>query len=109
MQWHDYWLIFIHLDKSKVLPNVTIMQHISKYGLLLAFVLICTILSFLTANFFSVQNFVIVLRQISINGILAVGVTFVIICGGIDLSLGSVLALTGVVAALFAQNESYGL
>jgi inositol transport system permease protein len=49
------------------------------------------------------------LRQVSINGILAIGVTFVIIAGGIDLSLGSVLALTGVVAASFAHPGTYTL
>jgi inositol transport system permease protein len=82
------------------------VQYLNKYGLLLALLLICVALSILTPNFFSIQNLVIILRQISINGILAVGVAFVIISGGIDLSLGSVLALTGVVAALFARNES---
>ncbi len=59
--------------------------------------------------FFTVQNLVLVLRQVSINGILAIGVTFVIIAGGIDLSLGSVLALTGVVAASYAHPDAYAL
>jgi len=52
---------------------------------------------------------VIVLRQVSVNGILAIGVTFVIIAGGIDLSLGSVVALTGVAAASFAHPGAYPL
>src|SRR5690606_36331148 len=59
--------------------------------------------------FFTLQNLTIVLRQVSINGILAVGVTFVIITGGIDLSLGSVLALAGVMAALLAHPGEYPL
>ncbi len=46
-------------------------------------------------------------RQISINGILAVGVTYVLLTGGVDLSLGSVVALTGVIAATFAQPGHY--
>jgi len=62
-----------------------------------------------TPNFFSLQNMTIVLRQVSINGVLAIGVTFVIITGGIDLSLGSVVALAGVVAALFAHPGEYAL
>jgi ribose/xylose/arabinose/galactoside ABC-type transport system permease subunit len=78
-------------------------KYLVKYQIFIAFAVICLILSILTPNFFGIQNMVIVLRQISINGILAVGVTFVIIAGGIDLSLGSVIALTGVVAALFAH------
>lgn len=47
-----------------------------------------------------------ILNQISVNAILAFGVTFVIIAGGIDLSLGSILAVSGVVAALFANAAS---
>ncbi len=84
-------------------------QYLVKYQIFIAFAIICIVLSVLTPNFFSVQNMIIVLRQISINGILAVGVTFVIIAGGIDLSLGSVIALTGVVAALFAHPGEYPL
>ncbi|MEO6000143.1 MAG: ABC transporter permease [Chitinophagaceae bacterium] len=84
-------------------------KYLVKYQIFIAFAIICILLSVLTPNFFSVQNMVIVLRQISINGILAVGVTFVIIAGGIDLSLGSVIALTGVVAALFSHPGDYPL
>src|SRR5690606_23678036 len=84
-------------------------DYIRKFGMFAAFLLICLILSLATPNFFSLQNMNIVLRQVSINGILAIGVTFVIITGGIDLSLGSVVALAGVVAALFAHPGEYPL
>lgn len=84
-------------------------DYVRKFGMLAAFLLICLLLSLATPNFFSLQNMTIVLRQVSINGILAVGVTFVIITGGIDLSLGSVVALAGVVAALFAHPGEYSL
>ena len=84
-------------------------KYLVKYQIFIAFAVICILLSVSTNNFFSVQNMVIVLRQISINGILAVGVTFVIIAGGIDLSLGSVIALTGVIAAIFAHPGDYPL
>lgn len=83
--------------------------YLSKYGIFIAFVVICIMLSVATPYFFTTQNIIIVLRQVSINGILAIGVTFVIIAGGIDLSLGSVLALTGVVAASFAHPGTYPL
>jgi inositol transport system permease protein len=88
-------------------PSSRYRQSMVKYQIFIALAIMCTILSFATPNFFSVQNLVIVLRQISINGILAVGVTFVIIAGGIDLSLGSVVALTGVIAAIFAHPGDY--
>ena len=87
----------------------TYRKSLAQYQVFIAFALITIILSIVTPGFFSIQNAVIVLRQISINGILAVGVTFVIIAGGIDLSLGSVIALTGVVAAMFAHPGEYAL
>lgn len=83
--------------------------YLSRYGIFIAFVVICIMLSIATPYFFTAQNIIIVLRQVSINGILAIGVTFVIIAGGIDLSLGSVLALTGVVAASFAHPGTHAL
>lgn len=90
---------------SKILPNNRINRYdyLRRFGMLIAFLLICFLLSLATPHFFSLQNMTIVLRQVSINGVLAIGVTFVIITGGIDLSLGSVVALAGVVAALFAH------
>ena len=95
----------------EILPNNRINRYdyLRRFGMLAAFLLICFLLSLATPNFFSLQNMTIVLRQVSINGILAIGVTFVIITGGIDLSLGSVVALAGVVAALFAHPGEYAL
>ena len=94
----------MNLAKIKTSPG-----YLSKYGIFIALIVICIMLSIATPYFFTTQNIIIVLRQVSINGILAIGVTFVIIAGGIDLSLGSVLALTGVVAASFAHPGTYAL
>jgi inositol transport system permease protein len=80
-------------------------RRLSSYGLVFALLIICVLLSLRTPQFLTVGNLVNVIRQISINGILAVGVTFVLLTGGVDLSLGSLVALTGVVAAWFAQKE----
>ena len=95
----------------EILPNNRLNKYdyLRRFGMLAAFLLICFLLSLATPNFFSLQNMTIVLRQVSINGVLAIGVTFVIITGGIDLSLGSVVALAGVVAALFAHPGEYVL
>jgi ribose/xylose/arabinose/galactoside ABC-type transport system permease subunit len=76
---------------------------LQRYGLVLALALISGGLTLLTPHFLTGPNLINVLRQISINGILAVGVTFVLLTGGVDLSLGSMVALTGVVAAGFAH------
>lgn len=80
-----------------------------RLGPILALLLIGTVLSFSSPNFLTPANLINVMRQISINGILAVGVTFVLLTGGVDLSLGSLVALSGVVAAGFAHPDQYPL
>jgi inositol transport system permease protein len=74
-----------------------------RFGLLFVILLVGLALSFTTDTFLSVANLTNVARQVSINGILAVGVTFVLLTAGVDLSLGSVVALSGVACAMFAQ------
>jgi len=82
-------------------------RWINRFGILLALVVIVAALSFAKPHFLSWANLANIARQISINGILAIGVTFVLLTGGVDLSLGSVVALTGVVAAHFAHPGEY--
>lgn len=82
-------------------------RDIGQYGIFLAFVLICLILTLSTPKFFTVSNLLNIGTQVSINALLAFGVTFVIITGGIDLSLGSMVAVTGVLAATFAHPDTY--
>ncbi|WP_038468198.1 ABC transporter permease [Candidatus Sodalis pierantonius] len=92
-------------------------RRLHKYGIIIAFFVLCLVVTIIgevqVANgawsnnyFLSNENMLIVLRQISINGILAIGMTFVIITAGVDLSVGSVLALSGIVAARFATTNS---
>lgn len=76
-----------------------------KYGILLALVLVCVVLTFANEYFLTTRNILNVLRQTSINGILAIGMTFVILTRGIDLSVGSVVALAGIVAASMATTS----
>ena len=86
------------------------MQYINKirqYGLFLVFGFICLIISLITPQFLTVSNWTIIVTQVSINALLAFGVTFVIITGGIDLSLGSIVAVTGVTSAMLAHPDSY--
>lgn len=77
---------------------------LQRYGLLISFLLLCAALSLLSDRFLTAQNMVNVLRQSTINGIIAVGMTFVILTAGIDLSVGAVLALSAVVAADLVQK-----
>lgn len=85
------------------------VQGIGTFGILMALIVICMALALSTPRFMTVSNLTIVVNQVSINALLAFGVTFVIITGGIDLSLGSMVAVTGVVAALFAHPDTYPL
>jgi ribose/xylose/arabinose/galactoside ABC-type transport system permease subunit len=78
------------LDLKRVLKN---------YGIVFAFVLVCAILAWLSPVFLGWTNVLNIIRQSSIYGIMAVGMTFVILTGGIDLSVGSILAIAGVVTA----------
>jgi inositol transport system permease protein len=80
-----------------------------RFGLLLVILLVGVALSLSTDTFLSIANFTNVARQVSINGILAVGVTFVLLTGGVDLSLGSVVALSGVACATFAHPGDHGV
>jgi ribose transport system permease protein len=68
------------------------------------FTLILVVTLIVAPDFFGIDNLINVSRQASIVGVVAVGVTFVILAGGIDLSVGSVLAVVGVASAMLAQN-----
>jgi ribose transport system permease protein len=72
---------------------------ISQYGILLAFLALVVALSLLSPSFLATSNLLNVLRQIAVNALLAFGLTTVILGAGIDLSVGSVLAFSGALAA----------
>jgi ribose transport system permease protein len=80
-------------------------NRFSRYGLLWALGFLILALSLLSPYFLSTANLLNVLRQVSINAILALGMTVVILKGGIDLSVGSLLALAGALAAGFALSS----
>jgi ribose transport system permease protein len=71
---------------------------------LLVFLLLLVGTYLLSPNFFETANLVNVGRQAAITGVVAIGMTFVILSGGIDLAVGSVLAVVGVSAAMLVQS-----
>ncbi len=83
------------------------LKAIPQYGLLLGFVALCAVLSVLSPVFLTSSNLFNVALQASVVAILAFGQTFVILSRGIDLSVGSVLALSGAVMATFTGR--YGV
>jgi len=84
--------------------NVNLRDLSQRFGLVLSFILLCVALSLLSDRFLTLNNVVNVLRQSTINGIIAVGMTLVILTAGIDLSVGAVLALCTVVTADLLQK-----
>lgn len=74
------------------------------YGLLIALLFIIIVVSFISENFFSVNNMLNILRQVSVTGVMALGVSIVIIAGHMDLSIGSILSLSGVVVMTMVND-----
>jgi ribose transport system permease protein len=75
-----------------------------QFGTLIGLAVLCAILWILTPYFLTVSNLLNIAEQTSINAIVAVGMTFVILSGGIDLSVGSMVALSGVVLGTSLQS-----
>jgi ribose transport system permease protein len=78
--------------------------HARQFGTLGGWLVLCAVLWILTPHFLTVSNLLNVAQQTAINAVIAVGLTFVIISGGIDLSVGSVVAFSGVVLASLLAN-----
>jgi ribose transport system permease protein len=81
------------------LNKTTIKEILSKNKPLFVLLILCFTMAMLNNRFMTWGNIVTVLRQTSINAVIATGMTFAIIIGGIDLSVGSVLAICGAIAA----------
>jgi ribose transport system permease protein len=78
-------------------------------GILIALLVLCLDLALASRVFLTTSNLLNVLQQISINFVIAVGMTFVIISGGIDLSVGSNIALTGLLMAIMMKSWGVGV
>lgn len=88
-------------NRKKLLRKEWLIEQKS----LIALLFLVVVVSFLNPNFFTVDNLLNILRQTSVNAIIAVGMTLVILTAGIDLSVGSVLALCGAFAATLVAME----
>ncbi|GAC90578.1 ribose ABC transporter permease [Anoxybacillus flavithermus NBRC 109594] len=98
------------MQKPIVQGTTTVWKlNIKKLGPLVGLLLLCIVLTFLSDSFFTLDNWLNILRQVSINALIAFGMTFVILTGGIDLSVGSVLALSSAFAAGLMANGMNGI
>lgn len=93
------------LFKGKA-KNFDIKESMRSYALLIIFACMCIFFAFSTTSFTDIVNVVGVFRSISINGILAIGMTMIIITGGIDLSIGPLMAMAGVVSAMILEANT---
>nr|WP_321512810.1 ribose ABC transporter permease [uncultured Pseudodesulfovibrio sp.] len=85
--------------------SVSIKERLIRQKTIIALIVMIIVVSFLNPNFFTTGNILNILRQTAINAIMAVGMTLVILTAGIDLSVGSVLALCGAIGASLIAAE----
>ncbi len=86
--------------------HVKLDEVMREYGLLIIFIVLVIALGLTTPTFRKTVNIINIIKQASVNGILSMGMMIVIITGGIDLSVGSIVGISGVCAALCAQDGS---
>ena len=91
---------------SKMLKN---SQFSSYSGIILVIIVVCIFMNFRSENFLTTNNILNILRQISVYGILACGMAFAMMTGGIDLTVGSIAGVSGAVTALFVTRGTMPL
>jgi ribose transport system permease protein len=88
---------------TAAMRSQTLLLSARQFGTVIGLVVLCATLWILTPHFLTVSNLLNVVEQTSINATVAVGMTFVILSAGIDLSVGSIVALSGVVLGMALQ------
>lgn len=91
--------------KQKKTENSVVNIFKSNIGILAVLILICFIVAIATDKFLTTNNIISVLRQISINCYIALGMTLIIILGHIDLSVGAIVAMSGTLTVGFIVNQ----
>ena len=87
------------------MKGMTIRAALFKLRAFIALIFIFSFFAFTADAFLSSTNLIILTKHVAINAILAIGMTFVIITAGIDLSVGSIMGLTGVICGLFLDAQ----
>jgi len=90
---------------QRSLAQSTLSAVLRDYGIYLILVIITLAFSFTTKGFATINNLILILLQVSVMGIISVGMLFVILSKGIDLSVGSILAIAGIFSGLLAKQE----
>lgn len=77
-----------------------------EYGIYLALVLLVIAFSLISPVFATGSNLILIVLQATVTGIISIGMLFVLLSGGIDLSVGSILAVAGMMSGVFAQQDT---
>jgi len=96
--------VIMQSDGKQLASTKSYRLRVANYQSLIALFILCLVLSILSDKFLTVTNGWNVLRQISVNVCIATGMTLVVLTAGIDLSVGSVLALCGAITAGLLKN-----
>ena len=75
-------------------------EALNKFGVLIALLIVCVVMSFLSDSFLTTTNLLNVVRQVAVYGVLSIGVTLVVLTGEIDLSTGAIVGISGVITAM---------
>lgn len=89
---------------NEAVKKVNIGTILGKYGVYIALLVLIIVMTIASPSFLNVTNIFNILKQNAVYGVLAVGMTFVIVTGGIDLSVGSIVAITACFATKLAQD-----
>ncbi|MDD2969976.1 MAG: ABC transporter permease [Lachnospiraceae bacterium] len=95
--------------KSKVIDNPVVSIFRGNMGIIAVLVIMCIIVTVATDKFLTANNIISVLRQISINTYIALGMTLIIILGHIDLSVGAIVAMSGTLTVGLIVNQNMHL
>ncbi len=92
------------VKETKRMSPLKKAASVNEFGILIALIVLCVVLGLANPVFFTFGNAMNVLRQITLVAIMAVGEAFIIITGGIDLSVGSTMTLSGIMMAFFVAS-----
>lgn len=89
--------------------NKKTMIVLLNYGIIFVMIFMIIVFSLFSSNFFTVSTLFTILKKVAITGIISVGMTFILLTGGIDLSVGAIAGCTAVTAAILMKNYSMGI
>lgn len=93
------------LTRKQVAKQNNVGMALREYGIYFALVLLAIAFSAASSRFATPSNFILILLQVSVSGIMSIGMLFVILSAGIDLSVGSTLAVAGMISGIYAQKD----